>query len=135
MNHLSEIGMSYFTHLIRAVLFAFETFVTSVIMLIHGVLPFLFCKTGSNRIADMYYRIKAGDHASERILVWYNTEFNLAGRNWIVYVKGQETLVCDVVILVPTETIIEPSTTGEVKCCFLCWGTAKFVKDHTAIIE
>ncbi len=137
MGHLKDMGMNYFMHMIRAFSFAFEMFVGVVVLLIHGVIPSVFCKEASNRVADIYYRMKSGDSESNRILVRFNTKYKEDDlrRNWRVLINGEETLAHDVYINVPTETIVEPIATGEIKYHFLCWGSARFSENHIAVIE
>lgn len=58
-EHLHEAHESYFQHL-NFCLYAFSyLFVTAVIILIHGLLPFTFTHTGSSRIERFYFNIKA----------------------------------------------------------------------------
>ena len=53
-NHLNEVNETYFQHMRIAFKIGFTMLVTGVICLIHGLIPGLFKKTGSNQIAKMY---------------------------------------------------------------------------------
>ena len=65
MNHLKEVGIGYFSHMIRAVLFSSEIMLVAIILLIHAVAPFIFCDTASKRIADINQRIKSLNKTEE----------------------------------------------------------------------
>ena len=58
MGHLKDMGLNYFMHMIREFSFAFKMFVGVVVILIHGVIPAVFCKEYSNSVADIDYRMK-----------------------------------------------------------------------------
>ena len=53
-KHLNEVNETYFQHMRIAFKIGFTMLVTGVICLIHGLIPGLFKKTGSNQIAKMY---------------------------------------------------------------------------------
>ena len=53
-EHLNEVNETYFQHIRIAFIIGFTTLVTGVFCLIHGLIPSLFKKTGSNQIAKMY---------------------------------------------------------------------------------
>ena len=52
-EHLNEVNETYFQHIRIAFKIGFTTLVTGVFCLIHGLIPSLFKKTGSNQIAKM----------------------------------------------------------------------------------
>ena len=53
-EHLNEVNETYFQHMRIAFKIGFLMLVTGVFCLIHGFIPSLFKKTGSNQIAKMY---------------------------------------------------------------------------------
>ena len=53
-EHLNEVNETYFKHIRIAFKIGFTTLVTGVFCLIHGLIPSLFKKTGSNQISKMY---------------------------------------------------------------------------------
>jgi hypothetical protein len=53
-KHLDEVNETYFQHMRIAFKIGFTMLVTGVFCLIHGLIPVLFKKTGSNQIAKMY---------------------------------------------------------------------------------
>ena len=53
-KHLNEVNETYFQHMRIAFKIGFTMLVTGVFCLIHGLIPSLFKKTGSNQIAKMY---------------------------------------------------------------------------------
>ena len=53
-KHLNEVNETYFQHMRIAFKIGFTMLVTGVFCLIHGLIPGLFKKTGSNQIAKMY---------------------------------------------------------------------------------
>ena len=53
-EHLNEVNETYFQHMRIAFKIGFTMFLTGVFCLIHGLIPTLFKKTGSNQIAKMY---------------------------------------------------------------------------------
>ena len=53
-EHLNEVNETYFQHMWIAFKIGFTMLVTGVFCLIHGLIPGLFKKTGSNQIAKMY---------------------------------------------------------------------------------
>ena len=52
-EHLKEVNESYLQHMWIAFKIGFTMLVTGVFCLIHGLIPGLFKKTGSNQIAKM----------------------------------------------------------------------------------
>jgi hypothetical protein len=53
-DHLNEVKETYLQHMIVAFKIGFTMLVTGVFCLIHGLVPGLFKKTGSNQISKMY---------------------------------------------------------------------------------
>ena len=53
-DHLNEVGETYFEHLAKAVGFAAKMLTVAGIFLVHAVLPFLFVRTGSDRVGRLY---------------------------------------------------------------------------------
>ena len=53
-DHLNKANKSYFQQMRIAFKISFTILVTGVFCLIHGLIPNLFKKTGSNQIAKMY---------------------------------------------------------------------------------
>jgi hypothetical protein len=53
-EHLNEVNETYFQHMRIAFKIGFTMLVTGVFCLVHGLIPRLFKKTGSNQIAKMY---------------------------------------------------------------------------------
>ena len=53
-EHLNEVNETYFQHMMIAFKIGFTMLVSGVFCLIHGLIPTLFKKTGSNQIAKMY---------------------------------------------------------------------------------
>jgi hypothetical protein len=55
--HPASVGESYFEHLFRAVYFGVRMVFAGIACLVHGVLPFLFVRTGSRAIAELNDRM------------------------------------------------------------------------------
>ena len=53
-EHLNEVNETYIQHIQIAFKIAFTILATGFCCLIHGLIPCLFKKTGSNQIAKMY---------------------------------------------------------------------------------
>ena len=56
-EHPASVGESYTEHLFRAMYFGMRMLFAGVACLLHGVLPFLFVRTGSRAIADLNDRM------------------------------------------------------------------------------
>ena len=56
-EHPASVGESYSEHLFRAVYFGTRMVFAGVACLVHGVLPFLFVRTGSRAIAELNDRM------------------------------------------------------------------------------
>ena len=54
INHLSEVGETYFEHLYRALKVSFILLLTALVCFIHSILPFLFTTFVSNKIKQMH---------------------------------------------------------------------------------
>lgn len=59
-RHPQSVGETYFEHLGMAASFAGTLMIATLICAIHAVLPFMFEKTGSRMIADLYQRTGPG---------------------------------------------------------------------------
>jgi hypothetical protein len=64
-DHPASVGESYFEHLSRASCFGARMLLAGCACLIHGVLPFLFVKTGSRAISELSERMIANRSASD----------------------------------------------------------------------
>lgn len=53
-EHPASVGETYGEHLAMATEFGVRMITGGIACLIHGLLPFLFVKTGSNRIAQLH---------------------------------------------------------------------------------
>jgi hypothetical protein len=56
-DHPASVGESYTQHLFRAVYFGVRMVFAGLACLVHGVLPFLFVRTGSRAIAELNDRM------------------------------------------------------------------------------
>jgi len=56
-EHPASVGESYTEHLFRAVCFGVRMMLAGMACLVHGVLPFLFVRTGSRAIAELNDRM------------------------------------------------------------------------------
>lgn len=56
-GHPASVGESYCEHLFRAVGFGTRMVLAGIACLVHGVLPFLFVRTGSRAIAELNDRM------------------------------------------------------------------------------
>jgi hypothetical protein len=56
-EHPASVGESYTEHLFRAACFGTRMVFAGVACLVHGVLPFLFVRTGSRAIAELNDRM------------------------------------------------------------------------------
>ena len=56
-DHPASVGESYTEHLLRAVYFGTRMLFAGMACLVHGVLPFLFVRTGSRAIAELNDRM------------------------------------------------------------------------------
>jgi hypothetical protein len=58
-GHPASVGETYTEHLVRAVCFGTRMVLAGIACLVHGVLPFLFVRTGSQAIAELNERMTA----------------------------------------------------------------------------
>jgi hypothetical protein len=56
-DHPASVGESYTVHLLRAVYFGTRMLFAGMACIVHGVLPFLFVRTGSRAIAELNDRM------------------------------------------------------------------------------
>jgi hypothetical protein len=56
-EHPASVGESYGRHLLRAVYFGSRMLFAGFACLVHGLLPFLFVRTGSRAITELNYRM------------------------------------------------------------------------------
>lgn len=121
MKHLEEVHMTYIQHLYLAMANAVRLAVATVALGIHAVLPFLFTKTASAIIGDVYGKFPR--HI--RVLVRFNMkwELDLFLRKWQVVEDGVERLAHRVDVLAPCMTIEEP-VNGEPKYHFQCYASS-----------
>jgi hypothetical protein len=56
-EHPASVGESYLEHLLRAVYFGIRMVFAGAACVVHGVLPFLFVRTGSRAIAELNDRM------------------------------------------------------------------------------
>jgi hypothetical protein len=56
-EHPASVGESYSQHLFRAMCFGIRMVFAGLACLVHGVLPFLFVRTGSRAIAELNDRM------------------------------------------------------------------------------
>ena len=56
-EHPASVGESYGEHLFRAMYFGTRMLFAGIACLVHGVLPFLFVRTGSRAIAELNDRM------------------------------------------------------------------------------
>ncbi len=59
-QHPASVGETYFEHLLVAGGFALSMFTAACVCLVHAILPFMFEKTGSQMVADLYQRTGPG---------------------------------------------------------------------------
>jgi hypothetical protein len=56
-GHPASVGESYWVHLGRAWIFGLRMVFAGIACVVHGVLPFLFVRTGSRAIAELNERM------------------------------------------------------------------------------
>lgn len=56
-DHPASVGETYVQHLVSASGFAFRMFGAGICCLVHGLLPFLFVRTGSDAITRLHDRM------------------------------------------------------------------------------
>lgn len=57
-EHPASVGENYFQHMGMAFRFSAKMFGAGLCCLIHGVFPFLFKRTGSDCVAELYDRMR-----------------------------------------------------------------------------
>lgn len=65
-KHPRSVGETYFEHLFMALGFAGRMAIATLVCLVHAILPFMFEKTGSKMVADLYQRTGPGRVVSHR---------------------------------------------------------------------
>lgn len=55
-KHPRTVNETYFEHLVMALGFAGRMALATLVCLVHAILPFMFEKTGSKMIANLYHR-------------------------------------------------------------------------------
>jgi hypothetical protein len=58
-EHPASVGETYTEHLVSAVCFGTRMVLAGIACLVHGVLPFMFVRTGSRAIAELNERMIA----------------------------------------------------------------------------
>lgn len=58
-KHLEDAGEGYFEHFSYTIKMALRIIVTGIIILLHGIFPFLLTKTASARIEWIYLSLKS----------------------------------------------------------------------------
>ena len=56
-DHPASVGENYLEHLVAAMSFSLELLIAALVCLVHALLPFLFVKTGSQRITGLYQKM------------------------------------------------------------------------------
>ena len=56
-EHPTTVGESYFEHLFAAAHFSASLLLAGIVCLVHALLPFLFVKTGSQLVSQLYQRM------------------------------------------------------------------------------
>ena len=57
-KHLKDVNETYVCHFIKAAGFAVNTFLVSLVFLVHAIFPFLFERTGSTQLQRILDKIK-----------------------------------------------------------------------------
>lgn len=66
-RHPQSVGETYFEHLGMAAGFAGTLMIATVVCAIHALLPFMFEKTGSRMIAELYQRTGPGRVQADKL--------------------------------------------------------------------
>ncbi len=66
-EHPASVGETYAEHLTNAVCFGSRMLIAGIACLVHGVLPFLFVRTGSRAITELNDRLTARQPVREPI--------------------------------------------------------------------
>ena len=59
VEHPESVGETYLQHLIAACTFGLRMVLGGLACMVHGLLPFLFQRTGSNCVAELHQRMAA----------------------------------------------------------------------------
>lgn len=59
-SHPASVGESYGQHLVHASSFGFRMMLGGLACVLHGILPFLFVKTGSKQIETLHGKMVTG---------------------------------------------------------------------------
>lgn len=62
LEHPSSVGETYFKHMAVGFYFARHLFVAAIAVAVHAIFPFLFVKTASNIIEQLYGRMVQNRH-------------------------------------------------------------------------
>jgi len=57
-RHPEEAGETYFQHLIFTIFAALRIVLCGMVMIVHGIFPFIFSKTASSQIEKIYLLLK-----------------------------------------------------------------------------
>jgi len=111
-----------------ALYYSCKSFIASLTLFIHAIMPCWFIHTGSIIIRNMF-RSEQG----ARILIRFNTKFEQdeLKRKWRVLIDGEEKLAEKVYVSVPCETVIE-NVGDDTKYHVMCHGIVKW--DHNIAI-
>ncbi len=66
-DHPASVGENYFQHLFAASGFSLILLIAAFACLVHAVLPFLFVKTGSQRVTALYRQMVTQRHRRNRL--------------------------------------------------------------------
>jgi hypothetical protein len=127
MDHLKEVGLTYFQHMQFALKNCMKLFVASILLALHSIMPNWFTNSGSKLVQDIHYDFTARRLWKSRILVRFNTKWkeDPEGRKWRVLQDGVETLAHSVNLTIPCTTIQEDVAEGT-RWHFLCWGDVEW---------
>ena len=64
-GHPESVGESYLQHLAAAATFGLRMVLGGLACLVHGLLPFLFERTGSNCVTDLHQRMVARQRSAQ----------------------------------------------------------------------
>lgn len=134
MKHLEDVDMTYLDHMRFAIINSFRLLKATVALMIHAILPCIFCKTASNTVRDVVEAFRS-HHKNDRILIRFNTKWqeDPDHRKWRVLVNGIEQLAHKVIISVECDTIEEP-VEGVQKYHFHCVGEVRWEGDTALVL-
>jgi len=67
LQHPEEQSMTYFEHLKHACYFGIQALGCSLVFFVHGVVPYLFEKTGSTMVEDLHNQLNGNSAEKEKI--------------------------------------------------------------------